>query len=521
MCTLTPVTSGEANMDFVDTNGLHNEDESKNNTTRKRTASKSPVMDTDCGTRSGQKKFAKDNSEEDEVEEVIMIDDDKTVSESEPQGNVSYFNSSSEGVKPNAFDTSNRSEDTNSMSNEVFGIKDSLLADLKSLSKNWSKNDMHDVACQSSSLYLTPLVKCLFNANQSPGKAEAESGPPGAEGITNNYSLENNLFLRAIATKIDTLTNSLKEQDETMVTLDTTITQVEKFAEKQRAALTARIDENKRANEELRVAIGKTYEYTDTKISNLREAIPLALAEVGGDLERKMDEQNKVLLSKVQEELEKNSIDGLLSGGLEGKFRDTLIKFENQTEQRFGQLEEKGAKIDQNTLEIDGLKNELRRQREKTEEIVNQHTEQIRALDGKLRELTDSLNKLKTDDKPLEGGGGFITRHEWRLQKQRTQEAHDKIADVETSVKICSKKTDSVDIIVRKCNVIIDQLTEYDGEDISARVCGILRNTVRQEELDKIRVLCVFRLGVKRRGGPPRKVLLELDNPLSRDFTRE
>lgn len=390
---------------------------------------------------------------------------------------------------------------------------------MKSLSKKWSRNEKHDVACQSNSLLITPIDKTLFNTNQSPSKVEAESGLEGAEGMNNNYSLENNLFLRAIANKMDTMAICMSGYEKTISDLDTTILQVEKYAVKTRSELSAQIDENARKNEELRVGLGKSYEYTDTKISNLREAIPLALAEVGGNLEQRIDEQNKVLLQKVQEELEKKSVDNLLGGGLEGTFRDTLIKFENQTNQRLRNLEEKSLNIERNTKSIDELKNDFGRDRERTETTVNQHTEQIRVLDGKIKELTDSLNRLKADNTPLEGGGGgFITRHEWRLQKQRTQDAYDRIADIETGLKICSKKTESVDMIVRKCNIIIDQLTEIEGEDIGARVCNILRNTVHQDELDKIRVLRVFRLGVKRKGGPPRKVLLELDNPLSCDL---
>lgn len=88
--------------------------------------------------------------------EVIVIDDNNSVSdEGAPKGNVSLFDNSSSRSKSGTFNSTGRSEDVSTLCNashEIFGIKDTLLADLKNLSKNWPKNQTHDVACQSNAL---------------------------------------------------------------------------------------------------------------------------------------------------------------------------------------------------------------------------------------------------------------------------------------------------------------------------------------------------------------------------------
>lgn len=503
------------------------------NSTKKRTASTSPGKDDQSDLlRCGQRKCARDDNTN--YENIYVKDTgDMTTgmvigadTGSELKGSITQSNSIPQGQQVNTFNSSIFSDDlnaTDSTTLEIFGIKDSLLSDLKALSKKWPQNEKHDVACQSSSLLITPLVKTLFSSNVSPGKQDLTQGNSlgkdlaSSEKLAINYSLENNLFLRAIASKIDSIAGCVGEQAKTIDTLDTTILEVEKQVEKNKVELSARIDDNKQSCGFLRESIGKAFEYTDTKFANLKDAMPLVLAEVGGDLEKRIEAQNKTLLSKVQEELGKHPISGALVGGLEDKFREKLSLFENQTNHRLGRLEEQRLNLEIKTNEISGLKEEVIRQREKMNEMELQHNAQIRELSNELKTVSESLRTLNSEDKPI-GNGGFITRNEWRMQKQKIEEVQDRISSVETNMKISAKKTDAVDLIVRKNNIIIDQLSEIDGEEIGHRVCEILRNTMWQEDLFKIKVLRVFRLGVRRAGGPPRKVLLELDNPMSRDI---
>lgn len=65
------------------------------------------------------------------------------------KGNLSQFDSFLPSQQVNTFNTSIFSDDLNNVNNtmqEIFGIKDSLIFDLKALSKNWPQNK----ACQSN-----------------------------------------------------------------------------------------------------------------------------------------------------------------------------------------------------------------------------------------------------------------------------------------------------------------------------------------------------------------------------------
>lgn len=501
------------------------EDNTDQTTKKKRTASTSPEKeDLSDFPRYGLKKFARDNLPEFGGTDTIECGEkgESANSGGDFTGNVSHFGSNSSSHQVNTFNTSIFSDDlnaVNSSTQEIFGIKDTLLSDLKELSKKWPQREKHDVACQSNSLLITPLVKTLFCTNQNPNNPECkqvlpgELDPPSTESMANNFSLENNLFLRAIASKIDSMADNMGDHSKSIASLGTTVSKVVKYVEKMKNELSARIDSNKQRCDELRLSIGKAFEYTDTKIANFREAMPLALAEVGGELERRIELQNTTLLRKVQEEIGRNQFGGSLVGGLEEKFREKLSLFKTQTNQRLCRLEEQRMSSEIKTNEVGVLKEEILKQREKLNDMEERHRE----LNREMKEMSNSLKDLKSDDNRWETGG-HITKNEWRLQKQRTDEAHERISTVETIVDICSKKTDSVDLIVRKNNIIIDQLMEIEGEEIGVRICGILGNTMMQEDLSRIKVLRVFRLGVRRAGGPPRKILLEMDNPLSRDI---
>lgn len=498
---------------------------------KKRMASTSPEKEESNDIpRCGQKKFAKDNSTDTDgfcTNDMLNKDfgggDGNVVNTGDHKGNMSQSTFIPPSQQVNAFNTSIFSDDLNSVNNtthEIFGIKDSLLFDLKALSKKWPQSEKHDVACQSNPLILRPLVKHLFNTSQSLNKSDSQQVDNDNTEVLNsgnNFSFENNLFLRAIATKIDSIADCVGDHSKSIGNLDSTVSQVEKSVEQTKRELSERIEINTQRCHELRVSMGKAYEYTDVKIANLREAIPLALAEVGGDLERRIEMQNNTLLSRVQEEMGKCTIGGSLVGGLEERFREKLSMFETQTNNRLGRLEEQRLNLEIKTNEIKDLKEELVSQRTKIGEMEMRYNAQIKELSRELKEVNNSFRELKAEDKEWEGGRQ-ITKNEWKIQKQRTDEAHERISSMETIVNICSKKTDSVDLIVRKNNIIIDQLSEIEGEEIGPRVCGILGNTMFHEDLNKIRVLRVFRLGIRRPGGPPRKILLELDNPLSRDI---
>lgn len=62
--TSTPVTSEDINKNCAVTSGKENDDDQKIISTRKRNASKSLGVDSNSGTRSGHRKFARDNSKE-------------------------------------------------------------------------------------------------------------------------------------------------------------------------------------------------------------------------------------------------------------------------------------------------------------------------------------------------------------------------------------------------------------------------------------------------------------------------
>lgn len=120
VCTSTPVTGETPSTDCAVRNGVENGEEiigeQKNTITRKRTASKSPEAEADGGIRSGQRKFARDNSDGGESHEVIMVDDDNSVNNEEAKrGNVSFFNTRSSQAKAGALDLSGRSEDVSTM----------------------------------------------------------------------------------------------------------------------------------------------------------------------------------------------------------------------------------------------------------------------------------------------------------------------------------------------------------------------------------------------------------------------
>lgn len=525
ICASTPVATATENEQ-------HGGGEEGAGTTRKRTASSSPGADINSGERSGQKKYAKDDlvdingelaeqlNQTDHSQEVIMIDEDSNVCEkakgveTESKGNDSHINSCSAvppGQKVNVFNSSYFSDDLSnvySTTQEIYGIKDSLLADLKSLSSNWQRGEKlekHDVACQSNSLLITPLVKTLFSTGHSPLKqgtiveSVGEGIASSSEGLANNLPLENNLFLRAIAGKIDTMVECVDNHGKAIVQLDGVVSEFEKYTDKSLKGLSERIDINKQSCASLQRSIEQVTEYTDTKIANLREAIPLTLAEVGGNLEKRIEVQNSTLLERVREELDKHPVSGSIVGGIEETFRQKLILFENQTNQRLGMLEEKCVDFTDNKINM--LRDELAKSKERMDRMEAQHNEQIRDCNVKLEEAMEVLRKLKADDQI--GNTGFIMRNEWRLQKQKTDELSDRISSVETNIDICAKKTDAVDLIVRKSNVIIDQLTEFEGEDIGQRIKTILANTIRPEDLQMIKVLRVFRLGTHRAGGPP------------------
>lgn len=442
------------------------------------------------------------------------------VEENVNKGNESQT-SDREGSTSRKVIESNSSYVSDDMAHEISGIKDSLLADLKVLKKNCTKTETHDVACQSNSLYLTPIVRSLFNANHSPNKVESTlegfnlntNVSPTKEGETKDLSLENNLFLRAIASKIDNIAIRVGHNTGSMNELGTIVRQVERQSE----SLSARIDENAKTCADLDQAVIKVYAYTDSKITNLREAIPLTLSEMGGDIEKRVESQNNVLLTKIKEEMGKRLFEGVMTGELGEAFREKLTEFENQTNVRLGRIEENQAGVADKLAEIDGLRNEMALMKEQNERSEVAYNTQIKDLHCRLSEAIETLNALKIDNGNFEGPG-YISRNEWRQQKHRIDEAHERISSMEMSVDTCVKKADSVDLVMRKSNIIIDQLSEHDGEDLFARLMGIFSNTLRWEDLSQVKIVRVFRLGVKRVGGPPRKVLLELDCPISRDF---
>lgn len=117
-----------------------------------------------------------------------------------------------------------------------------------------------------------------------------------------------------------------------------------------------------------------------------------------------------------------------------------------------------------------------------------------------------------------DGNSAYITKEEWRHFRERVDENHERMAGVEYGLEQYSKKTDSIDQRIRKQNIIIDQLDEWQDENTYARINDLLDTTLSENDRKIAIVANAYRFGNRQKRGQPRKILLEMTTSKGKDI---
>lgn len=490
-------------------------------TSKKRLPSGSPEHDNEDETRRVQKKFLKEISVSDETSLEMETNSDETTETTQVtnQGNTEVtheqngLNVTQPKPKPCTVDFEKLYEHCKS--------EHSLLAQLNKMSDILRQDPSVNNAKREKPLVITPLIRTLF---KSPDKTNPDltnplgnDSPVGSTQINKSsddnaqyYPIENNLFLRAIASSIDGMQLMLKANSESVNSLASRVAYVESTNERNNQDLSDRLMENENATIQNKGAISEVYRYVDDKLNALKEAIPDTLAEVNKDLEEKAC-SHEAKIEKLRLSVEKLPTKEYLTEKFGKVFNEKISKLEKVSLDRISNLEKRADDEEKlSKREREFTRNELTELKEKCAKLESQLSDHVMALNAKLGASEKSLEEIRKNPFTEVSGSDCISRGEWIRQKARADDFENRLVGIEGDLSSCKKTTNSLSIQLRKDNIIIDQFTELEGENVKDRLNLVLDLTLAPNDRRAIVITKAFRLGNKRSEGPPRKILVEL-----------
>lgn len=486
---------------------------------KKRLPSGSPEHENDDESRSGHKKFLKDDVETDDTQvrmETEIIPDESSSAKQGISGDPSKVGTDTllPKAKPCSVDFEKLYEHCKS--------EHSLLAQLNKMSDLLRQDpNVGNVQTREKPLVITPLIRTLF---KSPDRTNPDlHNPLGNDSMVGNvtgcnsseenaqyYPIENNLFLRAIASSIDGMQITLKANNESVNSLASRVSYMESSNERNLQDLSDRLMENENTSIQNKGAIGEIYSYVDDKITVLKEAIPDTLAEVNKDLEDRLGKQES-RLEKLRLDTENLPTKEYLTQKFEKVFNEKILNLESTSMGRISNLEKRTEEVvKMNKAESEFTRKEILELKEKCAKLEAQLSDQAMSLNEKLGSNEKLLEKLKKNPFVEVSGSDCISRGEWLKQKARADDFENRLVGIEGDLMNCKKTTSTLSIQMRKDNVIIDQFSEIDGENVKDRLNLILDLTLSQADRKEVFITKAFRLGNKRSEGPPRKILVEL-----------
>lgn len=500
------------------------EDNSSNHSvqpSKKRLPSGSPEHDGQEDDRSGQKKFLKECSTTEYT--LIGMETESTAEETNTsfQGNTedSHEQNSTNLTMPNA--KRNCAVDFEKLY-EHCKSEHSLLAQLNKMSDMLRQDpSVNTEQKREKPLVITPLIRTLF---KSPDRTNPDLlNPLGNDTFTGSvttkdhtgenaqyYPIENNLFLRAIASSIDGMQNMLKANCESINSLSSRVSYMESSNARNIQDLSDRLMETENFSIQNKGAIGEVYSYVDDKLAVLKDAIPDTLAEVNRDLEERVCNHN-ANIEKLRQGIQKLPTKDYITQKFEKVFNEKISNLESTSLGRISNLEKRMDEEEKLTKsERDFTRNELEELKQKYAKLEAHLSDQTKAINEKLKSNEKDLENLKKNPFSEVSGSDCISRGEWLRQKARADDFENRLVGIEGDLLSCKKTTNSLSIQLRRDNIIIDQLTEVDGENTKERLNTILDLTLPPNERKEVILTKAFRLGNKRAEGPPRKILVEL-----------
>lgn len=430
-------------------------------------------------------------------------------------------------------------------------------------------------------LPITSMVKCMFSPDKArPGSRENKQTPdPKLESILNENNqflrsisarLDNvNSILKCNTDEISTLTDRA-EQFESLVEGSTTKVNSSIFAcDQSKSELTKLIGDSYKYVDEkfgnLKEAIPETIAEMslefDAKLKVHKTEVVVAISDEVAKIPAAAQLQNKLhgsldtkfthKLSEVDSKLNahydavtalinektdqmfiseqsESRIELNLLSKIEQNFNEKLLKAEmgnstklatlrsdlNSLLEREKERDDRVAKLEKSyDDEISRLKDRI--------ESLGEKFEAYSGLSIKIDKIADELESLKCGDNMIDGAqgnGSGISRLEWRQQKSKTDDLCERMYILERRADLATKHRNRMDCTLRKTNVLIDKLSERENENVRERVDEILKLALRPADFDQIKVLNAYRLGKSRARNNPRKIMIELADPKSKDL---
>lgn len=277
---------------------------------KKRHQSSSPVIDPEDRTRSGQRKCAKDD-ETDQGALLIERPARPELTENKGSANLIY----SAPITP----LGNRPP-RNDSDSDTPGLNDSLFDRLL----NW-KEAVNEARKKSlvghANLLITPMVKSVFGSSHDSKMGDVGQGIAGAEAPVNiqakqgdDGAHENNLFLRALSLSIDSLqgsmnknTATINKNSESVASVLERITRVEHSFHSSIGGLEEKVNAVENTSSEMAKLVQDMKAYADSKVNQLRLAIPSTLADIENDFDDKLKSHTDATIELVKSEIDMNT----------------------------------------------------------------------------------------------------------------------------------------------------------------------------------------------------------------------
>lgn len=320
------------------------------------------------------------------------------------------------------------------------------------------------------------------------------------------YPIENNLFLRAIASSIDNMHGLLKSNTDSVNALASRVSYVESSNERSISDLSERLIETENACIQNKGGINEVYRYVDESVSTLKDAIPETVAEVSREVDSRL-EAHEAEIKKAQLAISLLPTHESIAEKFEKVLSSKIAKLEETSFSRLSNIENRVDKLESKVPVTKEDLNEVMLRISKLETDMRTELERIKSGRNSPKfSNVGEIDELFQDARKVNGN----SRPDWSKQNAKLDAIESRIEGLEHELTSYKKTTDSLSIQIRKENVIIDQLQEVENENLLARRNTILDVTLTPPDRKEVQIKRVFRLGVKRTEGPPRKILLEL-----------
>lgn len=394
---------------------------------------------------------------------------------------------------------------------------DSLYVQLRKLAGTIKERDHgHDGEFSYKNISLTPMIKNFFNPDH---RFTVDPLETNVSTNVSKYVTENNLYLKSITKLLEGMNVSLKKNAESLSQHSIRLDRVEKFAIKNVDELKLKMQASDEERGELRVLIGKTYDYVDEKVNALKRAIPVTMDELGVDLERKQEETNdemRIAVGKTIDKADKKI--GSVSVRVDNLEKTMHEKFSVLEKNTRTELEAVRSKLSTSTGTPTGCDNTLVQQLHL--ELKNCQ-EKLLTYERELSKTNTKLDKALSDldsNKGFSEQGSNLRKHEQK-QQRALEELSDRLDGFEYNLKVNTQTSRYYDLQRRKNNVLIDQLSEVQNENLLVRLNHIVSATLNEYDRSLVVIKNAYRIGRYRNDQRnPRKIMVQLDGPIGREI---